>query len=117
MLSAHQWLAVAAIATALAAAAWGWIVYLRRREPGPALRHALTLVQTLLIAQVGVGLLLVSDDRQAGEDLHYWYGTLALAAALSPWLYAPPGGRRRLAWFAGTSLLAGALALRAYLTG
>jgi hypothetical protein len=116
MLTAHEWLAVAAIATAAVAAGWGGVVYLWRGEPGPALRQALTLVQTLLIAQVGVGLLLVSDGRRAEEDLHYTYGTLALAAALSPWFYAPRGGRARLGWFSGASLLAGALALRAYMT-
>lgn len=116
MLSAHHWLAVGSIATAAVAAGWGGVVYFRRGEPGPALRQALTLVQTVLIAQVGLGLLLVSDGRRAEEDLHYAYGTLALAAALSPWFYAPSDARARLSWFAGASLLAGALALRAYMT-
>ena len=116
MLSAHQWLAVASIVAAVVAAVWGGTVYFRRRAPGPVLGHALALVQTLLVAQVGFGLLLVSDDRQADEELHYVYGTLALAAALSPWFYAPAAGRRRLAWFAGASLLAAALAVRAYTT-
>ncbi len=76
----------------------------------------LALVQTLLIAQVAIGLLLVSDDRRAPDELHYAYGTLALLAALSPWLYAPAEPRRRLAWFVGATVLAGALATRAYLT-
>ena len=116
MLSAHQWVAVASIVAAVLAAAWGGAVYFRRREPGPVLGHVLALVQTLLVAQVGLGLLLVSDDREADGELHYVYGTLALAAALSPWFYAPAGGRRRLAWFAGASLLAAALAVRAYTT-
>lgn len=116
MLPTHHWLAAFAVATAFVAAAWGGVVYLRRGEPGPALRHALTLVQSLLIAQVALGLLLVSDGRRAEEELHYTYGTLALAAALSPWFYAPRGARARLGWFSGASLLAGALALRAYMT-
>jgi len=30
--------------------------------------------------------------------------------------YAPPDPRRRLAWFAGATLLAAVLALRAYMT-
>ena len=49
--------------------------------------------------------------------LHYLYGTLALLAALAPWLYAPADRRGRLAWFAGATLVAGALAVRAYMTG
>jgi hypothetical protein len=80
-------------------------------------RHLLALAQTALIAQVAIGLLLVSDDRRAPDDLHYAYGTFALAAVLAPWLYAPAEPRRRLLWFAGATLLAGALAVRAYMTG
>ena len=41
----------------------------------------------------------------------------ALAAVLAPWLYAPADRRARLAWFSGATLVAGALAVRAYLTG
>ena len=67
--------------------------------------------------QVGLGLLLLSDHRRAPHRLHYLYGTLALLAVLAPWLYAPADRRARLAWFAGATLVAGALAVRAYLTG
>ena len=76
----------------------------------------IALVQTLLVAQVGLGLLLLSDDRRAPDRLHYAYGTLALAAVLAPWLYAPPDPRRRLLWFTAATLVAGALAARAYMT-
>jgi hypothetical protein len=64
-----------------------------------------------------VGLLLLSDERRAAEELHYAYGTLALVAVLAPWMYAPAESRRRLLWFAGATLLAGALAVRAFMTG
>jgi hypothetical protein len=49
--------------------------------------------------------------------LHPLYGTLALLAVLSPWLYAPPVPARRLAWFSGAALVATALSVRAYFTG
>jgi ABC-type proline/glycine betaine transport system permease subunit len=117
MLAAHAALAIAAIGVAVLAALAGGIAYRRRREPGGLVRHLLALAQTLLIAQVGLGLLLLSDDRRAPDDLHYVYGTLALGAVLAPWLYAPREPRRRLAWFAGATLLAAALATRAYTTG
>jgi hypothetical protein len=116
MLTAHHWVAVAVIAVAAGAAIWGGVVYLRRAEAGPALRQVLALVQTLLIAQVALGLLLLSDGRRAADDLHYAYGTFALAVVLAPWFYAPEDPRRRLAWFSGTSLVAAALAVRAYMT-
>ena len=116
MLDAHEWVAVAVIAAAALAALWGGVTYVRRVEAGRALGHVLVLVQTLCVAQVALGLLLVGDDRRTADDLHYVYGTLALAVVLAPWFYAPDDPRRRLAWFAGTSLVAAALAVRAYTT-
>jgi len=116
MLGAHEAVGAAVLGVAALATAWGGAAYARRREPGRLLGHAIALVQTLLVAQVGLGLLLLSDDRRAPDDLHYVYGTLSLAAVLSPWMYAPEEPRRRLAWFVGATLLAGLLAGRAYLT-
>jgi hypothetical protein len=116
MLGAHQVVGLAILAAAAVATVWGGVAYFRRRDPGRPLGHAIALVQTLLVAQVALGLLLVSDDRRAPDELHYAYGTLSLVAALAPWLYAPTEPRRRLAWFVGATLLAGALATRAYLT-
>jgi hypothetical protein len=113
---AHQFVGLSVLVVAAVGAVWGGSSYFRRRDPGRPLGHVLALVQTLLIAQVGIGLLLVSDGRRAPDELHYAYGTLSLLAALAPWLYAPEEPRRRLAWFVGATLLAGALATRAYLT-
>ena len=117
MLGAHAVLAVAVIAVAALAAVTGGLAYRRRRDPGRLVANLLALAQTLLIAQVAVGLLLLSDERRSADDLHYAYGTLALAAVLAPWLYAPREPTRRLLWFSGATLLAAALATRAYLTG
>jgi hypothetical protein len=116
MVTAHQWTAVAVIAASALAAVSGAITWARRGAAGPAVSQVLALVQTLLVAQVGLGLLLLSDGRRAPDDLHYLYGTLALGAVLAPWLYAPREPRRRLAWFAGATLVACALSIRAYLT-
>jgi hypothetical protein len=116
MLDLHQAVGLLVLAVCATASALGGIAYARRRDPGGLARHLLALVQTVLVAQVGIGLLLLSDDRRAGDDLHYAYGTLALAAVLAPWLYAPLEPRRRLAWFTGATLLAGALGVRAYTT-
>jgi hypothetical protein len=117
MVDLHQVVGVLVLAVCAAAVALGALAYARRRHPGGFVRHLLALVQTVLVAQVALGLVLVSDERRAGDDLHYTYGTLALAAVLAPWLYAPLEPRRRLAWFTGATLLAGALAVRAYTTG
>lgn len=116
MLTAHHTVAYVVLGVTALAAVWGGIAYFRARKPGTVLAHLLTLAQTLLVAQVGLGLLLLSDDRRASAELHYAYGTFALLAVLSPWFYAPQEPRRRLAWFSGATLVAGALAVRAYTT-
>jgi hypothetical protein len=112
----HQAVGLLVLAVCAAGGALGLIAYARGREPGVLARQLLALVQTVLVAQVALGLLLLSDDRRAGDDLHYAYGTLALVAVLAPWMYAPTEPRSRLLWFAGATLLAGALAVRAYTT-
>jgi hypothetical protein len=117
MLTAHHVNAFLLIAVCLAAAAGSGWAWWRRTEPRAWVAQLIALAQTLLVAQVGLGLLLLSDHRRAPAQLHYAYGTLSLAAALSPWLYAPSEPRRRLAWFAGATLLAAALGVRAYMTG
>jgi hypothetical protein len=116
MLTAHRFVAVAVIAVTACAFLAGAFVYWRRLRPGVLTTNLLVLAQTLLVAQVGLGLLLLSDDRRAADRLHYAYGTLALVAVLSPWMYAPSEPRRRLAWFAGATLVAALLAGRAYMT-
>ena|SRR5687768_10054580 len=117
MLTAHAIAAVLVVVVPAFAALAGGLVYWRRRTAGHWVAHLLALAQTLLVAQVALGLLLLTDDREATGDLHYVYGSLALGAILVPWMYAPAEGPRRLLWFAGTSLLAAALAVRAFMTG
>jgi hypothetical protein len=117
MLSVHVALGIAVIAVCVVSAVVGFVAYRRRGSGGAFVSHALVLAQTLLIAQAAVGLLLLSDGRRAPEKLHYTYGALALGLALTPWFYAPGVGPRRLLWFAITTLVAGGLAVRAYMTG
>jgi hypothetical protein len=117
MVTVHRIVAFLVLAATWGSAVLAGLAYYRRREPRGIVTHLLALTQTLLIAQVGLGLLLLSDHRRAAHRLHYLYGSLALIAVLSPWLYAPSERRARLAWFAGATLVAGALAVRAYMTG
>src|SRR5215471_8449384 len=113
MLTTHHALAFVVLAVTWIGAVWGLWAY-RRGRSSAALGHA--LAQTVLIAQVGVGLLLLSRDYRAPDRLHYAYGTFALLAVLAPWLYAPDDPRRRLLWFGGATLVAAALAVRAFMT-
>ena len=114
MLTAHHinaFLVIGVCVLAGAAALWA-----RRRRAGTLVAQLLALAQTLIVAQVALGLLLLSRHHRATDHLHYAYGTFALLAVLSPWLYAPADPRARLAWFAGATLVAAALGVRAYLT-
>jgi hypothetical protein len=112
----HEAVGIGAMIACALAFVGGVLTYRRKQESRLLVRHLLALAQTLLVAQVALGLLLLSDDRRAGDDLHYAYGALALAAVLAPWMYAPAEPRQRLAWFTGATLLAGMLAVRAYTT-
>jgi hypothetical protein len=116
MVAVHVLVGVLAIAVCVGAAILGFVSY-RRGRAGATVAHALALAQTALVAQAALGLLLLSDGRRAPDRLHYTYGALALGVALSPWFYAPAEGARRLLWFAGTTLVAAALAVRATMTG
>jgi LPXTG-motif cell wall-anchored protein len=115
MLTAHHVNAFLVIGVCLVASIAALVAW-RRRRAGTIVAQLLALAQTLLVAQVGLGLLLLSDHKRAADRLHYAYGTFALLAVLSPWLYAPSDPRARLVWFAVATLVAAALAVRAYLT-
>ena len=97
MLTAHRTVAFLVLAATWGAAALAGFSYWRRREPRGIVTHLLALAQTVLVAQVGLGLLLLSDNYRAPHRLHYLYGSLALLAGLAPWLYAPAERRSRLA--------------------
>jgi hypothetical protein len=114
MLTAHHVNAFLLIAVCLGASAAAF--WARRRHAGTIVSQLLALAQTLLVGQVALGLLLLSDHRRAKDHLHYAYGTFALLAVLSPWLYAPAEPRARLLWFAVATLVAAALGVRAYMT-
>lgn len=116
MLTAHHVNAFLVIAVCAVSAVAALLAYRRRGTAGRLVAQLLALAQTVLVAQVGLGLLLLGDHRRAGDRLHYLYGSLALLATLSPWLYAPAEPRRRLLWFGGATLVAAALAVRAYMT-
>jgi hypothetical protein len=114
MLTAHHinaFLLIGVCVAASAAAFWA-----RRSHAGSFVTQILALAQTLLVAQVALGLLLLSDHHRAKDHLHYAYGTFALLAVLSPWLYAPAEPRARLLWFAVATLVAAALGVRAFMT-
>src|SRR2546428_12136971 len=103
MLTAHRVVAFLVIAVCAVSAAAALVAYRRRGAAGRVVSQLPALPQTALIAQVGLGLLLLADHRRAAGKLHYMYGSLAVLATLAPWLYAPADSRRRLAGWRGAS--------------
>jgi hypothetical protein len=116
MLTAHRVVAFLVIGVCVVSAVAALLASRRRGAAGRIVAQLLALAQTVLVAQVGLGLLLLADHRRAAERLHYIYGSLALLATLAPWVYAPADARRRLLWFGAATLVAAALAVRAYMT-
>jgi hypothetical protein len=116
MLTAHRIVAFLVIGVSFLAAAAALLAARRRSGAGRVVAQVVALAQTVVVAQVALGLVLVGQHRRPADRLHYLYGTLALLTTFSPWLYAPAEPRRRLLWFGAATLLAGALAIRAYMT-
>jgi hypothetical protein len=115
MLDIHHVNAVLVIGACLIAGVLALLAR-RRRQVGRGVTHGLALAQTLVVAQVLFGLILLAEHKRAAEKLHYAYGTFALLAVMSPWFYAPSEPRARLLWFGVASLLAAVLGVRAYMT-
>jgi hypothetical protein len=116
MLTVHRLIAFLLIGICVLSSVLALAAYWRRGSGGALVSHALALAQTLVVAELAFGLLLLADHRHADKGVHYMYGTLAVLAVAWPWLYAPRDPRRRLAWFGGATLLAAVLAIRAYMT-
>jgi ABC-type spermidine/putrescine transport system permease subunit II len=116
MLTVHRLLAFVVIGICVLAAVLALVASRRQGRGGAVVAHALALAQTLVVADVAFGLLLLLDNRHADQGEHYMYGSLAVLSVAWPFFYAPAEPRRRLIWFAAGTLLAAVLAVRAYMT-
>src|SRR5437764_1327494 len=86
MLTVHHVNAVLVIAVCAMAGVAALVA--RRRGAGGWMAHLIALAQTLLVAQVGLGLLLLAEHKRAAERLHYAYGAFARLDALVFFLVA-----------------------------
>ena len=81
MSDVHLVLAIAVLATNLAAGVWGGVAWLRH-EPSVVFWYLLRTAQAVVVAQVAVGLVLAAQGRRAGGDLHVLYGIAPLVVTL-----------------------------------
>jgi hypothetical protein len=77
----HEVLAVAVLATNLAAGVWGGVAWLRS-EPSVVFWYLLRVAQVVVVIQVVIGLLLLGGGRRAPDALHVVYGVAPLVVAL-----------------------------------
>ena len=73
MLTAHHVIAFLVIAVCVLAAVLALLAYWRRGSGGAVVAHVLALAQTLVVAQVAFGLLLLADpDHAVAEKYGVW---------------------------------------------
>jgi hypothetical protein len=113
----HAVVGACLITVNLLVAVWGYLAYRRNAPPGGAFTQVLALAQTLVIAQACLGLLLVSEGHEPGDQLHFIYGLLPLLAVAYPYALRGEDGRRNLLYFTVGSALVVALGIRAFMTG
>ena len=77
------------------------------------------LVGALLLGPVGwfLGLVLISQGYEPGDQLHFVYGLLPLLCVAYPYALRGEDGRRNLLVFTIGSALVAALGIRAFMTG
>ena len=114
MVSVHVVLGIAVIGVCSVAAVLGFVAHRRRRGVRPPVSNGLVLAQTLLIAQA-VGLLLPRRQACARPAALHLRGARARTRAVAVVLCAR--GFEAATVVRGDDLVAGALAVRAFMTG
>ncbi len=112
----HYWLGVLVIAINLVAGLWGIAIWRRWLPTGRVYAQVLAASQTVIIGQALIGLLLLSQNLRAAEQLHYVYGLLPAALVVFAYSARRDDIRRNILIFSIAALLASALAVRAFLS-
>jgi len=81
MTDVHLVVGIAVVASNLLAGVWGGISWLRR-HPSVSFWYMLRAAQAAVVLQVLLGALLLFQDRESADGLHYVYGLLPLLVTL-----------------------------------
>lgn len=81
MTGVHAAVGVAVIALNALAGAWGGVEWLRH-SPSVAFWYLLRAAQAVVVLQVGLGLVLIAQNREPPDGLHLIYGLAPLVVAL-----------------------------------
>lgn len=109
----HLWLGLIVIAINLIAGIWGLLVWRRKLPANKAYAQVLAASQTVIVGQAIIGLLLLSQNLRAAEQLHYVYGLLPAGMVVFAYSARRDDHLRNILIFSIAALLAAALAIRA----
>ena len=109
----HIWLGFFVIGINLTAGIWGLLVWKRTLPANKVYAQVLAASQTVIIGQAILGLLLLSQNLRAAQQLHYVYGLLPAAMVVFAYSARRDDHLRNILIFSIAALLAAALAARA----
>jgi len=111
----HLWLGIVVIAINLIAAVWGFIVWKQWLPANKFYAQVLAASQTVIVGQAIIGLLLLSQNLRAAQQLHYVYGLLPAAMVIFAYSARGRNQQRNILIFSIAALLAAGLSARAFL--
>ena len=97
----------------LAAGVWGLFVWRQRLPANRSFAQVLAASQTVIVGQAVLGLLLLSQNLRAAEQLHYVYGLLPAGMVIFAYSARRDNHLRNILIFSIAALLAAALSTRA----
>jgi len=95
---------------------WGVAIWRRWAKTGKVFAQVLAASQTVIIGQALIGLLLLSQNLRAYEQLHYVYGLLPAGLVVFAYSARRDDVHRNILIFSIAALLSCALAVRAFLS-
>ena len=111
----HIGLGVVVIAINLIAGIWGLFVWKQKLPANKYFAQVLAASQTVIIGQAVLGLLLLSQNLRAAQQLHYVYGLLPVAMIIFAYSARGKENGRNILIFSIAALLSMGLATRALL--
>jgi len=109
----HIGLGVVVIAINLIAGIWGLFVWKQKLPANKYFAQVLAASQTVIIGQAVLGLLLLSQNLRAAQQLHYVYGLLPVAMIIFAYSARGKENGRNILIFSIAALLSMGLATRA----
>lgn len=109
----HLGLGIVVIAINLIAAVWGFLVWKQWLPANKVYAQVLASSQTVIVGQAVIGLLLLSQNLRAAQQLHYVYGLLPAAMVIFAYSARGRDQRRNILIFSIAALLAAGLSARA----